>query len=146
MKYAAIADWATDKQYPVTFMCAQLGVARQGYYRWLASGAGISAGTTVTRRQVPLDVVGEENQAQPTHPLLHPVGVFEDVKSGPRPAVPARRCRVGSFHVGRLPFSRSRSRPGGWVALAGTASEVRGRAPGRSDVASKSLPRSAGSK
>ena len=35
MKYAAIADWATDKQYSVTFMCAQLGVARQGYYRWL---------------------------------------------------------------------------------------------------------------
>ena len=29
MKYAAIADWATDKQYSVTFMCAQLGVVRQ---------------------------------------------------------------------------------------------------------------------
>ena len=39
MKYAAIADWATDKQYPVTFMCAQLGVCRQGYYRWLRQGA-----------------------------------------------------------------------------------------------------------
>ena len=38
MKYAAIADWATDKQYSVTFMCAQLGVARQGYYRWLTDG------------------------------------------------------------------------------------------------------------
>ena len=38
MKYAAIADWALDKQYSVTFMCDQLGVARQGYYRWLASG------------------------------------------------------------------------------------------------------------
>jgi hypothetical protein len=38
VKYAAIADWAGDKQYPVTFMCAQLGVARQGYYRWLAAG------------------------------------------------------------------------------------------------------------
>lgn len=38
MKYAAIADWAPDKQFPVTFMCAQLGVARQGYYRWLAGG------------------------------------------------------------------------------------------------------------
>jgi putative transposase len=31
VKYAAIADWADDKQYPVTFMCAQLGVTRQGY-------------------------------------------------------------------------------------------------------------------
>ena len=32
MKYAAIVDWAGDKQYPVTFMCAQLGATRQGYY------------------------------------------------------------------------------------------------------------------
>ena len=38
MKYAAIADWAGDKQYSVSFMCAQLGVARQGYYRWLSDG------------------------------------------------------------------------------------------------------------
>jgi hypothetical protein len=38
VKYAAIADWATDKQYSITFMCAQLGVVRQGYYRWLADG------------------------------------------------------------------------------------------------------------
>ena len=32
MKYAAIADWADDEhnRYPVAFMCAQLGVARQG--------------------------------------------------------------------------------------------------------------------
>ena len=39
MKYAAIAGWATDKAYPVTFMCDQLGVIRQGYYRWLRTGA-----------------------------------------------------------------------------------------------------------
>jgi len=38
VKYAAIADWATAKQYSVTFMCTQLGVVRQGYYRWLAEG------------------------------------------------------------------------------------------------------------
>ena len=38
MKYAAIADWALDKEFTVTFMCDQLGVARQGYYRWRASG------------------------------------------------------------------------------------------------------------
>ena len=25
MKYAAIADWAAEKEYSVTFMCAQLG-------------------------------------------------------------------------------------------------------------------------
>ncbi|MGH9206474.1 MAG: IS3 family transposase, partial [Acidimicrobiales bacterium] len=38
MKYAAIADWADKKEFPVTFMCDQLGVVRQGYYRWLAEG------------------------------------------------------------------------------------------------------------
>jgi putative transposase len=38
VKYAAIADWATEKQFSVTFMCAQLGLVRQGYYRWLAKG------------------------------------------------------------------------------------------------------------
>ena len=38
MKYAAIADWAQDQQYSVTFMCDQLGVARQGYYRWRSAG------------------------------------------------------------------------------------------------------------
>ncbi|MGB8995888.1 MAG: IS3 family transposase [Pseudonocardiaceae bacterium] len=39
MKYAAIADWADEKEYPVTFMCDQLGVARQGYYRWRSAGS-----------------------------------------------------------------------------------------------------------
>ena len=38
MKYAAIADWAPEGEFTVTFMCAQLGVARQGYYRWRSSG------------------------------------------------------------------------------------------------------------
>jgi putative transposase len=45
VKYAAIADWADDEDdnegdgaYPVTFMCAQLGVSRSGYYRWRADG------------------------------------------------------------------------------------------------------------
>jgi putative transposase len=38
VKYAAIADWAPEKEYAVTFMCDQLGVVRQGYYRWLAQG------------------------------------------------------------------------------------------------------------
>jgi putative transposase len=38
VKYAAIADWAEDKQYSVTFMCDQLDVARQGYYRWRSEG------------------------------------------------------------------------------------------------------------
>jgi transposase InsO family protein len=38
VKYAAIADWAQDKEYSVAFMCAELRVTRQGYYRWLAQG------------------------------------------------------------------------------------------------------------
>ena len=38
MKYAAIADWAEEKEYSVTFMCEQLGVVRQGYYRWRSAG------------------------------------------------------------------------------------------------------------
>jgi transposase InsO family protein len=38
VKYAAIADWADEKQYSVTFMCNQLDVTRQGYYRWRAAG------------------------------------------------------------------------------------------------------------
>jgi putative transposase len=39
VKYAAIADWAKDKQYSVVFMCEQLGVVRQGYYRWQSEGS-----------------------------------------------------------------------------------------------------------
>jgi putative transposase len=38
VKYAAIAGWADAKEFPVTFMCDQLGVVRQGYYRWLTDG------------------------------------------------------------------------------------------------------------
>ncbi len=38
MKYAAIADWADEKEYSVTFMCDQLEVTRQGYYRWRFDG------------------------------------------------------------------------------------------------------------
>jgi putative transposase len=38
VKYAAIADWADGKEYSVTFMCEQLGVVRQGYYRWRSVG------------------------------------------------------------------------------------------------------------
>ncbi|MGH3502997.1 MAG: IS3 family transposase [Nocardioidaceae bacterium] len=38
MKYQAIADWAGEEVYSVTFMCEQLAVARSGYYRWLAAG------------------------------------------------------------------------------------------------------------
>src|SRR6266508_94164 len=34
VKFAAIADWAASKSYPVSFMCAELGVSRSGYYAW----------------------------------------------------------------------------------------------------------------
>src|SRR5659263_42736 len=32
--FAAIADWAEAKQYPVEFMCTELGVSVSGYYAW----------------------------------------------------------------------------------------------------------------
>src|SRR5699024_6905634 len=38
VKYQAIADWAEDGEFSVKFMCEQLGLARSGYYRWLATG------------------------------------------------------------------------------------------------------------
>jgi putative transposase len=34
VKFAAIADWADSKEYPVSFMCRELGVSRSGYYNW----------------------------------------------------------------------------------------------------------------
>jgi HTH-like domain len=34
VKFAAIADRTDSKEYTVTFMCQQLGVARSGYYAW----------------------------------------------------------------------------------------------------------------
>ena len=34
MKFAAIADWADSDNYPVTFMCRELGVSTSGYYDW----------------------------------------------------------------------------------------------------------------
>jgi putative transposase len=38
VKFAAIADWAASGEYPVSFMCAQLGVSRSGYYAWRTAG------------------------------------------------------------------------------------------------------------
>jgi hypothetical protein len=34
VKFAAIADWADSDDYPVTFMCRELGVSTSGYYDW----------------------------------------------------------------------------------------------------------------
>ena len=34
MRFAAIAGWADSGEYPVSFMCAWLGVSRSGYYAW----------------------------------------------------------------------------------------------------------------
>ena len=36
MKFTAIADWASDGEYTVAFMCAELGVSRSGFYAWQA--------------------------------------------------------------------------------------------------------------
>jgi hypothetical protein len=63
VKYAAIADWAAEGEYPVTFMCAQLGVARQGYYRWRAAGPSererTDAELTDTIREVHRELHGD---------------------------------------------------------------------------------------
>ncbi len=61
MKYAAIADWALEGEFGVTFMCDQLGLVRQGYYRWLASGP--------SRRE--LDDVELTEQIRQIHTDLH---------------------------------------------------------------------------
>ncbi len=34
MKFAAIADWADQKLFPVAYMCDEFGVSRSGYYAW----------------------------------------------------------------------------------------------------------------
>ena len=34
VRFAAIAGWADSGAYPVSFMCAWLGVSRSGYYAW----------------------------------------------------------------------------------------------------------------
>jgi transposase InsO family protein len=34
VKFAAVADWAASGEFPVAFMCAELGVSRSGYYAW----------------------------------------------------------------------------------------------------------------
>jgi putative transposase len=34
VRFAAIADWAESNEFPVDFMCRELGVTRQGFYKW----------------------------------------------------------------------------------------------------------------
>ena len=43
MIFAAIADWAESKDYPVAFMCQELGVSRSGYYSWRGAGVSVRA-------------------------------------------------------------------------------------------------------
>jgi hypothetical protein len=68
VKYAAIADWADEEQFPVTFMCDQLGVVRQGYYRWRAQGSSerkrTDAELTETIRQVHTDLDGQHRHSR----------------------------------------------------------------------------------
>lgn len=43
MRFAAIADWADSDEYPVTFMCRELGVSTSGYYDWRKAGPSARA-------------------------------------------------------------------------------------------------------
>jgi putative transposase len=45
VKFAAIADWADSDEYPVTFMCRELGVSTSGYYDWRKAGPSTRART-----------------------------------------------------------------------------------------------------
>ena len=70
MKYAAIADWAEDGKYSITFMCAQLGVSRQGYYRWLAQGPCQRERTDAELTEV----IGELTPSSPVTPACAECG------------------------------------------------------------------------
>ena len=62
MKFAAIADWADSKTYPVAFMCRELGVSTSGYYEWRnaepSQRARTDAELTVIMRKLHADARG----------------------------------------------------------------------------------------
>jgi putative transposase len=45
VKFAAVADWADSKAFPVAFMCRELGVSTSGYYDWRKAAPSARATT-----------------------------------------------------------------------------------------------------
>lgn len=58
MIFAAIADWADTKEYPVAFMCDQLNVSESGFYAWRKRAASERSSTDVVLTETIRDIFG----------------------------------------------------------------------------------------
>ena len=103
MRFAAIADWADSGDYPVSFMCAWLGVSRSGYYAWRGA---------------------EPSQRSKDDSALVAVmrKIYEDARGNPG----VRRMRAGLAGPGPLAAGGE-----SWAADAGADARPRADRPGR---------------
>jgi transposase InsO family protein len=83
VKYAAIADWAKEKEYTVVFMCDQLGVCRQGFYRWRAQGPCVRERTDAELTEL-IRAVHPELRGDPGVRRVHAELVVRDQRVSPQ--------------------------------------------------------------